>query len=1093
MNRRTLSTHTRMVCRGDGQLAHAKAELDLCSVVARASLYGILVATACIHVFVARVWAAATMILPPARAIMSRTCALAFTKASLFVLGSWGAAADVAFAQAAITGSVRDASGAVMPDVIVEARSPALIEKSRTTLTDDSGRYRIEDLRPGIYRVRFSRQGWQPYEATGIELVGSRTVRIDAMLVLDGLTSDVDVFARAIDVHGTHREISLSGETVRLLPTARTYNALLVLVPGVVTSTNDIVMEAATTSFPIHGGRATEGRLELDGLTVGSPPSGNSATTYALMVAYAQEVTFTTSSVLGETETGGLVMRIVPRSGGNTTRGSLFASGSGSRLQDDNLTTTLREQGIRVAPFSKVYDVSAVLGGPVVKDRLWYVAGGHVGGSRRDSTNVYDNLNAADASRWLYAPDLDRRAYSDRMFESANARVTWQVSPRNRLGAFWDVQALCRTCTGATPGLSEPQRVSPEAVGVLGRRLDVVQVTWWSPISSRIAVDAAFGSTSFGVGNFEREPNPTRSLIRVMEQCATGCAANGNIPGLVYRSQDFSDAHTGSYTWKASSALVTGTHSVKLGYQHTFMIDDRTWMTNDQNLTYRFNNGAPNQLTQSISPWINNTRVAWWALFAQGQWTRNRLTLQGAVRFDKARSWFPRQQLGPSRFLPAAIVIPETRGVDSYKDISPRIGLALDVFGDGRTAVKASLGRFLDGAGTSGLYAATNPTLRMPQTTPAFGTAGVTRAWIDANANYAPDCNLLDPAAQDLRETGGDLCGVMSNTSFGRDMRTSTFDPAIVSGWGVRPSDWQLAAWIEQALGARASLSLTYTRRWFQGFFAVDNLSLEPPDLTPFSLIAPADPRLPGGGGYLVTGLYDVVPEKAGQVDNFIANSSKYGSWTQYFNGVDLTLNIRAAKALVVAAGTSTGQTVADNCGVRQNLPELSTNSMGTSAFGAGLSSSVVNPGNPYCHVAFGILTQLRGFSTYIVPRLDIVVSATFQSKPGPLLAANYAAPNATIAPRLGRNLSANAANMTVNLVKPGTMYGDRINQLDLRVARTFKTGRASTTLGIDVYNALNSGTVLTYNNTFVPGGPWLQPLTLLSPRFLKLTGEIDF
>jgi hypothetical protein len=109
------------------------------------------------------------------------------------------------------------------------------------------------------------------------------------------------------------------------------------------------------------------------------------------------------------------------------------------------------------------------------------------------------------------------------------------------------------------------------------------------------------------------------------------------------------------------------------------------------------------------------------------------------------------------------------------------------------------------------------------------------------------------------------------------------------------------------------------------------------------------------------------------------------------------------------------------------------------------------------------------------------------------MLAANYAAPNAIVAPRLGRSLSGNAANMTVNLVKPGTMYGTRINQLDLRVGRTFKTGPARTTLGIDVYNALNAGTVLMYNHTFVPGGPWLQPLTTLSPRLLKLTGEIAF
>src|SRR5262249_11394220 len=159
-----------------------------------------------------------------------------------------------------------------------------------------------------------------------------------------------------------------------------------------------------------------------------------------------------------------------------------------------------------------------------------------------------------------------------------------------------------------------------------------------------------------------------RDLIRVAEQCASGCAANGNIPGLVYRSQDFSVAHTGSFLWKGSASYVTGTHNLKFGFQHTLMTDDRTWFTNNQNLTYRVNNGVPNQLTQSISPWVNDARAAWGALYAQEQWSRERVTLQGALRFDRVWSWFPEQQEGPSTFLPTPIVVPRTRGIDSYKD-----------------------------------------------------------------------------------------------------------------------------------------------------------------------------------------------------------------------------------------------------------------------------------------------------------------------------------------------------------------------------------------------------------------------------------------
>jgi hypothetical protein len=523
------------------------------------------------------------------------------------------------------------------------------------------------------------------------------------------------------------------------------------------------------------------------------------------------------------------------------------------------------------------------------------------------------------------------------------------------------------------------------------------------------------------------------------------------------------------------------------------MTDDRTWMTNNQNLTYRFNNGQPNQLTQSISPWVNNTRVGWDAVFVQEQWTRDRLTLQGALRFDRARSWFPAQQQGPSRFLPAPILFPETRGVDSYKDLSPRVAVAYDVSGTGRTAFKLSLGKYLEGAGATGNYANTNPSLRMPQTTSVFGTSGVTRAWIDTNRDFVPDCDLRNPAAQDHRTSGGDLCGVMSNTSFGQNVLTNRFDPAVLNGWGVRPSDWNLDISIQQQLGRRAAMDVMYTRRTTQGFFVVDNLALQPSDLTSFGIVAPLDPRLPAGGGYTVSGLYDVVDEKAGQVDSLIASSDEYGRWRQHYNGLDLTMTVRLGSSFTLVGGTSTGQTVADNCDVRAHLPELATTTTGASPFGAGLTGSAVTTVSPYCHVAYGILTQARGLSSYVVPKVGVQLAATFQSKPGPMLAANYAATNADVAPSLGRNLSGNAGNATVNLVKPGTMYGGRINQLDVRVGKTVKSRRARTLVAMDIYNALNSSAVLTYNNTFVPGGPWLQPLTILTPRFFRVTAEITF
>jgi hypothetical protein len=999
-------------------------------------------------------------------------------------------------AQPAIAGTVADPTGAPLADVTVEASSSRLIEKSRSTVTDSGGRYRIEDLRPGIYTVRFTRSGWSPVERSGIELTGSFTAGVDAVLNIGRLTDTVTVSreATAVDVYSARRELTLAGDVISTLPTVRSYNALLGLVPGVVMNSNDVVTGTATSQFPIHGGRANEGRLMLDGLNIGSPPAGNTATSYVVDVGAAQEITFVSTGSLGESETAGAVMSIVSKTGGNRTQGSIYATGGGAALQADNLTQALKDQGVPAAtPARDVYDLWGTLGGPVARDRVWYFVTAHTGGSRKDSPNVYYNLNAGNESAWLYAPDASRREYSDRTFENGSARVTWQVTPRHKIGAFWDAQIICRTCTGTTPGASEPARVSPEAAGVLGRPMHVVQATWSSPVTNTLLMEAVFGTVNFSLGNFERDPNPTRNLIRVAEQCASGCAANGNIPGLVYRSQDFSIWRTESYQWKGSVARIAGSHSLKVGYQHALMYDNRTWYTNNQNLSYRVNNGVPNQLTQSISPWVTRSRLSQDVLFVQDQWTRGGLTLQGALRFDRARSWFPEQREGPSRFLPTAIVIPETRGVDSYKDVTPRFGAVYDLFGTGRTALKLSLGKYLEGASFSGNYGITNPSTRMPTTTQLSGPPGVTRSWNDANGNFVADCDLLDPTAQDRRASGGDACGVMSNTSFGTSVLTNNFDPAILRGWGVRPSDWNLAATIQQQLGARSSLDVTYSRRWFRGFSAADNQALQPADLTPFSIVAPVDARLPGGGGYAVSGLYDVVPEKAGQVDNLITAASAFGRWGQYFQGVDATVAYRSGRDFILVASSSVGQSVTDNCEVRASLPELSTATLGTSAFGPGLQTSAVTPVSPYCRVATGFLTQYRALSSYTIPKIAVQIAATFQSRPGAMLAANYTVPNAVVAPSLGRPLSGNTANVTVNLVAPGTMYGDRVNELDLRLAKQLRIAGSQTTFAVEAYNALNSSAVLSYNNAFIPGGTWLQPLTVMTPRFIRFSAEILF
>jgi len=1009
---------------------------------------------------------------------------------SLAVWACFALLPTTAIAQAVIAGTVRDTSGAILPGVTVEASSPALIEKVRTAVSDSTGQYRIEDLRPGTYTVNFSLTGFSNFRREGIELTGSFTATVNADMKVGALEETVTVTGESpiVDVQSARRQTVISSEVLRSIPTVRSYNALVGVVPGIVTNTNDVATGTATTQFPIHGGRNNEGRMTIDGLNVGNPPGGNQPPGFSVDVGNSEEISFTTSGGLGESETGGVVMNVVPKTGGNTLHGSAFYSGSGKNLQADN-------SGGKVAaptPLTKVYDVNGAIGGPILKDRLWYFATARTQGSTRVNANQFYNANAGDATKWLYAPIIDEPGYSDRTWENISGRLTWQATPRNKIGGYWDEQWVCRKCEGNTIGITTPPVVSPEANGP-GQTLPlrVPQVTWTSPVTNRLLLDAGFGGTYYGWGNFERDPNPTHDLIRVTEQCSTGCTANGNRPGIVYRSQDWGDNRTGSYIWKANLSYVIGQHSFKVGYQHTLMTDDRTWETNSTDLWYRFNNGVPNQLTQTISPWINNARAGWDAVFAQEQFTMGRLTLQGAVRFDVSKSWFPEQNIGPDKFLPVAYHFPESKGIDSYKDITPRFGAAYDVFGDGRTAVKMNIGRYLEGVGVQLNYANTNPTLRIPTSTGPFGVPGVTRTWIDADADLVPDCDLTNPQANGNAAAtpgggGPDFCGLISNTRFGQPVLTGNYDPDVLNGWGVRAADWSLGVSLQQQLMRRMSIEVGYYRRSFDGFTMNDNLLLEASDLTPYTITAPSDSRLPGGGGYQVGTLYDVVPAKSGLVDNLQTLAEKYGKWYSYFNGVDVTLSLRTSD-FTVQGGTSTGQNVADNCDVRANLPELNA------GIGAGLVGSTVSTTSPYCHVAYGWLTQFRGLGSYTIPKIDTQVSAVFQSKPGALLAANYAMPSAQVATFLGRAPSGNVPNVTINLIEPGSLYGDRINQLDFRFAKKLQLGGSRAMIALDLYNSLNANPILTYNNSFTPGGPWLQANSILTGRLARISAEWTF
>jgi hypothetical protein len=991
-----------------------------------------------------------------------------------------------AWAQASIAGTVRDPSGAVLPGVTVEAASPVLIEKVRTAVTDGSGLYRIEDLRPGTYSVTFTLPGFTTMRRDEVAVAGSAITNVSVELRVGGVQETVTVSGETpvVDIQSTRREVVVDNETIRSIPSVRSYRAMLLLVPGVQTDRNNVETGPLIAIAPIHGGRSLESRLYVDGLNVSNPPGGNQPPHYVADVGNAAEVNFVTSGGLGESETAGLIMNVVPKSGGNNLSGMVFASGFSEGMQANNWSPDL---GIaEPVPLRKVYDVTVGLGGPIMRDRLWYFAGGTVKGQTRNTANLYENLNAGNPSAWTYAPDLSKPAYSDRTWEGVNLRLTLQATARQKIGFFWDEQAICRKCTGATSvSGSASSTTSPEADGIgefFPQR--VQQITWSSPMTNRILLDAAIGTSFYQWGNAERPGNRTRDLIRVTESLGTtmipddpSTPANEAIivNNLTYRSQNWAHDQAGSVTWRGAMSFITGAHSMKFGYQGNWWKNDVRNYTNTENLAYRLRAGAPDQFTMTVSPFETLARAAQSSFYAQEQWTLGRLTVQGALRYDRAWSWFPEQSNGLTRFLPVAITFPESKGVDAWNDITPRMGAAWDVFGSGKTALKLNLGKYLEGASSSGTYAGPNPMSRLA------GGSSVTRSWIDGDRDFVVDCDFLNPIAQSPAATGSvDTCGVPSNPAFGTDRLTTTYDPELLSGWGVRPSDWSLGVSVQQEIFPRASIEVAYHRRWFEGFQVTDNRAQGPGDYDTFSIIAPVDARLPDGGGYTIDGLYNA---KANVTpDNFVTTTRNIGDRYRRFNGFDLTLNMRGIKGVTIQGGTSTGNTIEDSCEIRALLPETALL-------------------NPYCHTESGWLTQFRGLATYTIPRIDVLVSSVYQDKPGSpgidaSLNASWSVPQAAYIGSLGRICTGcvtGGALGTVNLLAPGALYGDRIRQLDLGIKKILNVAGTRTTLGVDLYNVTNSNVTLGYSNTFVAGGAWLTPTEIMNPRIVRLTGEFSW
>ena len=975
------------------------------------------------------------------------------TRCGAVVLAAFGMLPGAVYAQGSLTGVAKDSSGAVLPGVTVEASSPVLIEKVRTVVTDRTGQYRIIDLRPGTYSITFTLPGFSTVRMEGIELTGSFVATVNADLRVGEVQETLTVTGETpiVDVQTTAKQRVVAKDVIDALPAGRSYLNLAVLLPGLqanaggrnlmdVGGTNNL----STSTMTIHGGRAADTRVLSDGLAIRNIGSEGQNSNFIPDTGTTQEVTIDYSSGSAELPFGGVLVNHIPREGGNRFNVSFFGTAVNSSFQGSNYTQELKDQGLTTPnELYQMYDVNPSVGGPIQKDKLWFFTSLRWQANKNYIAGVFENLNAGDPNAWTYVPDPSRRGIYRTTQNSAAARFTWQATPRNKFSYSFENQwrRWFDQRANVSPEATQSYRFPQEWIGAAG---------WSSPVTSRLLIDARFSNHAEVFRTSDpRDFDPT--IIPVVEQSS----------GLIYRNrgltnpcclQTFDMPHI--YNMSASLAYVTGAHALKVGFADIVGIIRLEHHFNDFAMSYRFNNGVPNQLTQYYTPATNISNLdAERGFYAQDKWTLKRWTINGGVRFDIFNTGFPEQHLGPGVWLPNRnLTFPESSWY-GFKDLSPRAGVAYDVFGTGRTAIRASVGRYI---------LAISPVVGNPVTNLA---TNVTRSWTDGNRDFVPNCDLVNSQAN------GE-CGIISDLTFGAIRPSTTYDPEVLKGWGVRPYNWEFSTGVQHEIGPRVGIDLGFFRRWYGNFTVTDNRAVAATDFSPFQITAPLDPRLPDGGGTVITPLYNLNPDKVGQVDNYVTLASNFGKQIEHWNGIDLTMNARLERNILLQGGVSTGRTSTDNCEVMAEVIET-------------------NPVNlPYCHVDTRFLTQLKFLGSYMVPRVDVRVAGTFQSFPGPNILANYNAPNSVVQPSLGRPLSGGAANVTVNLVEPGTMYGERANQLDVRISKLFRLGLTRLAVNFDLANLLNDNAVLLYNNNFAT---WQVPQSIHDARLAKISVQVDY
>jgi hypothetical protein len=1000
--------------------------------------------------------------------------------------------APAAYAQGTLAGVVRDASGAVLPGVTVEAASSALIEKVRTTVSDGSGQYRIVDLRGGTYAVTFTLAGFSTVRREGVQLAGELIVTVNAEMRVGALAETITVVGEAatVDLQSTTRQQVMTKDVIDALPTSRNYSSFGYLLPGVNTSARDVGGAGGDTmsQLTIHGSRPGDQRVMQNGVNTMTLQVNGDRGIAVPNPGMASEVTVDTSGLSAEQGQGGIRINYIPRDGGNSFSGSTFFTFANNDLQSDNLTVDLQARGLPSPNAIKTtYDVNPGFGGPIRRDRMWFYVTGRVNRADQYPGGAFVNVNGYNPANYTVVYDTTERAYSRALWTDLQLRLTTQVSPRNKVAFTWDQQTRCSCLAGpGTPSAGVlSATVTPEAAtNFRSPTQRLLHGEWSSPVNNRILVEAAGVYRVERWGNMPPNASWSKEFITPAQQAVLESGAL--IPVLDLSNGRFSHGNFVGYNnnWVANSFLratisyVSGGHQIKAGLSDSFGYLESTVYDYSPYAFFINIPGAPpfvRVINEKVSPLSARSDQDYdLGIFVQDRWSVKRATVNLGLRYDSFKGTAPAQVMtGRTLLTPNRpdISLPET-GLVHWHDVTPRLGLTYDIGGDGKTALKVSVNKYVEGQAVGSLVgvnaggAGPHPVSSLVNST--------SRTWLDINGDFVPQCDLINTAAN------GE-CLAVANPGFGSTNTNALhFDRDAMFGWGRRGYNWEVGAGVQREILPRVSVDVSYFRRWYGNFRVTDNTALGPTEFTPYTVTVPTTPALSSSGQTLTA--FDA--NRVVQAQNVTTRASNYGDQLERWSGVDFTVNARPTNGALLFGGVSLGKTMSDNCEVAAQVPETLAVAMG--------ATTVTRP-LEYCRIESPFLTQFKLNGAYTIPRADVLVSATLQSIPGPVIQANYVVTQRAPGVPLVGSPTATIALLpaTGGIAGFGAEYGERLNQLDLRVGKLFRVAGTRTMVNVDFFNLFN-GSAVTAENASYPAA-YRRPTQIMLARFVKISAQFDF